>query len=77
MNNRNLLAAIQYKDREKAFITIAEITEPYGEGSETVVSVGSTLKGDTDNPSWKVHVPVYMIDQIIEALRDVKRDETE
>ena len=77
MSNRNLLAAIQYKDREKAFITIAEITEPYGEGSETVVSVGSTLKGDTDNPSWKVHVPVYMIDQIIEALRDVKRDETE
>lgn len=77
MSNRNLLTAIQYKDREKAFITIAEITEPYGEGSETVVSVGSTLKGDTDNPSWKVHVPVYMIDQIIEALRDVKRDETE
>jgi hypothetical protein len=77
MSNRNLLTAIQYKDREKAFITIAEITEPYGEGSETVISVGSTLKGDTDNPSWKVHVPVYMIDQIIEALRDVKRDETE
>ena len=77
MSNRKLLTAIQYKDREKAFITIAEITEPYGEGSETVISVGSTLKGDTDNPSWKVHVPVYMIDQIIEALRDVKRDETE
>ena len=77
MSNRNLLTAIQYKDREKAFITIAEITEPYGEGSETVISVGSTLKGDTDNPSWKVHVPIYMIDQIIEALHDVKREETE
>jgi predicted nucleotidyltransferase len=77
MSNRNLLTAIQYKDREKAFITIAEITEPYGEGSETVVSVGSTLKGDIDNPSWKVHVPVYMIDQIIAALNDVKRDEPE
>lgn len=77
MSNRNLLTAIQYKDREKAFITIAEITEPYGEGSETVVSVGSTLKGDIDNPSWKVHVPVYMIDQIIAALNDVKRDESE
>ena len=77
MNNRRLLTAIQYKDREKAFITIAEITEPYGEGSETVVSVGSTLKGDIENPSWKVHVPVYMIDQIIEALHDVKRGETE
>ena len=77
MSNRKLLTAIQYKDREKAFITIAEITEPYGEGSETVVSVGSTLKGDIDNPSWKVHVPVYMIDQIIAALNDVKRDEPE
>jgi predicted nucleotidyltransferase len=75
MSNRKLLTAIQYKDREKAFITIAEITEPYGEGSETVVSVGSTLKGDIDNPSWKVHVPVYMIDQIIAALNDIKRDE--
>ncbi len=77
MSNRKLLTAIQYKDREKAFITIAEITEPYGEGSETVVSVGSTLKGDIDNPSWKVHVPVYMIDQIIAALNDIKRDEPE
>jgi predicted nucleotidyltransferase len=77
MSNRNLLTAIQYKDREKAFITIAEITEPYGEGSETVISVGSTLKGDIDNPSWKVHVPVYMIDQVIAALNDVKRDEPE
>jgi|15BtaG_2_1085339.scaffolds.fasta_scaffold123825_2 predicted nucleotidyltransferase len=77
MSNRKLLTAIQYKDREKAFITIAEITEPYGEGSETVVSVGSTLKGDIDNPSWKVHVPVYMIDQMIAALNDVKRDEPE
>jgi predicted nucleotidyltransferase len=77
MSNRKLLTAIQYRDREKAFITIAEITEPYGEGSETVVSVGSTLKGDIDNPSWKVHVPVYMIDQIIAALNDIKRDEPE
>jgi predicted nucleotidyltransferase len=77
MSNRRLLTAIQYKDRENAFITIAEITEPYGEGSETVVSVGSTLKGDIDNPTWKVHVPVYMIDQIIEALHDVKLDETD
>ena len=77
MSNRKLLTAIQYKDREKAFITIAEITEPYGKGSETVVSVGSTLKGDIDNPSWKVHVPVYMIDQIIAALNDVNRDEPE
>lgn len=75
MKNRKLLTAIQYKDREKAFITIAEITEPYGEGSETVVSVGSTLKGDIDNPSWKVHVPVYMVDQVIAALNDVSRDE--
>jgi len=77
MSSRKLLTAIQYKDREKAFITIAEITEPYGEGSETVVSVGSTLKGDIDNPSWKVHVPVYMVDQIIDALNDIKRDEPE
>jgi predicted nucleotidyltransferase len=77
MSNRKLLAAMQYKDREKAFITIAEITEPYGVGTETVVSVGSTLKGDIDNPSWKVHVPVYMIDQMIAALNDVKRDEPE
>ena len=77
MSTRRLLTAIQYKDREKAFITIAEITEPYGDGSESVISVGSTLKGDIENPSWKVHVPVYMIDQIIAALHDVKRDETD
>ena len=57
-----------YKDREKAFITVSTLEEPYGEGSKPVVSVGCTLKGDTDNPSWKVHIPIDLLESVSLAL---------
>ena len=57
-----------YKDREKAFITVSTLEEPYGEGSKPVVSVGCTLKGDTDNPTWKVHIPIDLLESVSLAL---------
>ena len=77
MSNRNLLTAMKYKDRENAFITTAEIIEPYGENSDTVISVGSTLKGDIENPTWKVHVPIYMVNEMIKALQSLDYDNKE
>ena len=66
------LGAISYQDRENSFITIAQIDEPYGPGSDSVISIGCTLKGDIENPSWKVHVPKYMISELIEILSTCK-----
>ena len=62
------IESFPYKDRENSFITVSTIDQPYGEGSDSVVSVGCTLKGNTDNPTWKVHIPMDLLESVALAL---------
>jgi hypothetical protein len=64
------MRAIPYKDRDKSFIVVKEIFEPYGPGTDSVVSVGCTLKGDVEDPTWKVHIPKNILGDVIQALKD-------
>jgi len=72
-NSKTTLApiVIPYKDRPRACILVTKLDEPYGPDSESVVSIGCTLKGDTSDPSWKVHVPLGLVPELINALREV------
>jgi len=56
----------------KGKITITTIAEPYGQKSESVASIGISLKADASEPEWKVHIPKANIDQVIEALQKAK-----
>tara|TARA_R110002074_G_scaffold295516_1_gene467118 strand:- start:80 stop:295 length:216 start_codon:yes stop_codon:yes gene_type:complete len=67
---QKLLKTIPYKNRENAFITIAKVDEPYGSNTESVLSIGCTLKGDIENPSWVVHIPMYMAEELAQILRE-------
>lgn len=58
------MKAFKYTNREDSFITVTKIEEPYGPDTASVVSVGCTLKGDLDNPSWKVHIPADLAHQV-------------
>ena len=53
-------------------ISIATISEPYGEKSESIVSVAISLDSNSDEPDWKVHIPKDNIDGVIEALQKAK-----
>ncbi len=53
-------------------ISISKIEEPYGEGSNTVASIGISLAGNADEPEWKVHLPLANLDAVIEALQKLK-----
>lgn len=66
---------VPYKDRKNSSIVVAFLEEPYGKNTEPVVSVGCTLKGDADNPSWKVHVPINILEEVVEAMKEVSRPE--
>jgi len=55
-------------------ISVAHIHEPYGEGSEPIVSIGVDLKGHLENPEWRVHIPYENIDDLIEALNKAKNE---
>jgi len=50
-------------------ITVTTIEKPYGPKSESVASIGISLKADATEPEWKVHIPKANISQVIEALQ--------
>ena len=54
-------------------ISISTITEPYGPKSDTVVSIGISLKENATEPEWKVHLPKANLEQIITALQEAKK----
>ncbi|MDQ1244433.1 MAG: hypothetical protein QG565_773 [Campylobacterota bacterium] len=57
---------------KKGVISVTKIDEPYGKGSHSVASIGISLAGNADEPEWKVHVPLENLDEVIEALRELK-----
>ena len=56
----------------KGEITVTTIEQPYGPKSESVASIGISLKANASEPEWKVHIPKANIDQVIEALQKAK-----
>ncbi|HIO95889.1 MAG TPA: hypothetical protein EYG67_03630 [Campylobacterales bacterium] len=53
-------------------ISISTIAQPYGANSESVASIGISLKADATEPEWKVHIPKANIEQVIKALQQAK-----
>ncbi|MGA9045122.1 hypothetical protein [Sulfuricurvum sp.] len=58
---------------KKGVISISKVDEPYGDGSDSVASIGISLSGDAKNPEWKVHLPMGNIDAVVEALKSIKK----
>lgn len=57
---------------KKGVISVTKIDEPYGAGSASVASIGISLSGDSENPEWKVHLPMDNLDAVITALQALK-----
>ena len=67
-----LIKDIKLASKEGGVISVSHVTKPYGEASESVVSIGISLKGDTGKPDWKAHIPYENIDEVIAALTEAK-----
>jgi len=69
-----IIETFKLSDTEDGKIEVAIIKEPYGEGSESVASIGIFLNSDPEtlNPNWKVHIPKSNIDAVIAALQKAK-----
>ena len=59
---------------EDGKIEVAVVKEPYGEGSDSVASIGIFLNSDASEPNWKVHIPKENIDAVISALQKAKEE---
>lgn len=54
---------------KKGVISVTKIEEPYGKDSATVASIGISLAGNSEEPEWKVHLPMDNLAEVIEALQ--------
>lgn len=63
---------IQLNGTKKGVISVTKIDEPYGAGSASVASIGISLVGNANEPEWKVHIPLKNLDEVIEALKELK-----
>ncbi|MBL0709268.1 MAG: hypothetical protein JJW00_09480 [Sulfurimonas sp.] len=63
---------IKLNGTKKGIISIAKIDEPYGKDSGTVASIGISLSGKTDEPDWKVYIPLENLDEVVESLKELK-----
>ena len=63
-----VLKEIRLAGTKDGVISVAHIVEPYGSDSNSVVSIGISLKKDAKEPDWKAHIPYENLDELIEAL---------
>ncbi len=63
---------INLSGTKKGVISVTKIEKPYGEDSATVASIGISLTGNSEEPAWKVHIPMTNLDEVIEALTALK-----
>lgn len=66
------LAKIPLSGTKKGIISISNVTEPYGKGSEDIVSIGIALNGK--DIEWKSHIPYPNIDEVIAVLQEAKNN---
>lgn len=74
MKEAKLIKEIPLASAKDGAITVATVKEPYGKGSLPVVSVGIWLSKTSEEPDWKVHIPVENLDEVIEALQEAKKE---
>jgi len=70
-----LLKSFKLAGTKTGTISVSHIEEPYGEDSAAVVSIGISLKGDSNDPDWKAHIPYGNLDDLIEALNLAKKEQ--
>ena len=74
MKESKLIKEISLASAKDGAISVATVKEPYGEGSSSVVSIGIWLSKTSEEPDWKVHIPIENLDEVIEALQEAKKE---
>ncbi len=62
------LATLPLAGTKKGIISISNVSEPYGQGTADIVSIGISLNGK--DIEWKSHIPYENLDDVIAVLQD-------
>jgi hypothetical protein len=75
MSKNTVLKKFKLAGTKDGEISVSKIEEPYGPNSESVVSIGISLKSNSEEPDWKAHIPYANLDELIEALKEAKEQQ--
>ena len=62
------LSTLPLHGTKKGIISISDVTEPYGKGTDDIVSIGISLNGK--DIEWKSHIPYENLDDVIAVLQE-------
>ncbi|WP_206732269.1 hypothetical protein [Halarcobacter mediterraneus] len=62
------LGTLSLSGTKKGVISISNVSEPYGKGTEDIVSIGISLNGK--DIEWKSHIPYANLDDVIKILQE-------
>ena len=65
---------VPYLDRKDSVISIVKLIDPYGPGTSPVVSIGSSLKAKPEAPTWKIHIPLELVEEVTQAMLKICKD---
>jgi hypothetical protein len=71
MKKLTLIEEFNLSSTDLGKIVVSDLTNPYGEGTGSVVSIAVDLE-DNKEIDYKVHVPYEDIDNLIAALQKAK-----
>jgi hypothetical protein len=75
MKKVKLISEFDLSSTDLGKIVVSELLNPYGDGTEPVVSIAVDLQ-DNKEIDYKVHVPFEDIDNLIEALQKAKESQS-
>ena len=70
MKDTQIYKTLPLNGSENGTLKFAVINEPYGDKSQTVVSICASID---DTQSWKIHIPLCQIKDICKALKESKK----
>lgn len=66
------LGTLSLHGTKKGVISISNVSEPYGKGTDDIVSIGISLNGK--DIEWKSHIPYENLDDLIAILQKASDD---
>lgn len=70
--SKKVLKTIELHGSKSGEISICNLSNPYGIGSEDVLSIAIALKKES-GVDWKVHIPYENLKELILALQEIEK----
>ncbi|WP_291953098.1 hypothetical protein [Campylobacter sp.] len=73
--SKKILKTIELNGSKSGEISICNLSNPYGIGSNDILSIGVALKKES-GIDWKIHIPYENLKELIIALQEIEKART-